>query len=137
VWWTSTAALVQRLLAAKRDLRLPQELAKLDRFACVILDDIGYIQHDRDEMEILFTFLAERYEHKSVMLTTNLVFSEWNRIFKDPMTTLAAIDRVVHHSVILDMMGVDSYRVREANQQHGPPSEERSEDVNGSTHRQK
>jgi DNA replication protein DnaC len=71
------------------------------------------------------------------MLTTNLVFSEWNRIFKDPMTTLAAIDRVVHHSVILDMMGVDSYRVREANQQHLPQSEERSEDVNGSTHRQK
>ena len=128
VWWTSTAALVQRLLAAKRDLRLPQELAKLDRFACVILDDIGYVQQDRDEMEILFTFLAERYEHKSVMLTTNLVFSEWNRIFKDPMTTLAAIDRVVHHSVILDMMGVDSYRVREANQQHRSNPEERRSD---------
>ena len=88
VCWTSTATLIQRLLAAKRDLRLPQELAKLDRFACVILDDIGYVQQDRDEMEVLFTFLAERYERKSVMLTTNLVFSEWNRIFKDPMTTL-------------------------------------------------
>jgi DNA replication protein DnaC len=75
VWWTSTATLVQRLLAAKRDLRLPQELAKLDRFACVMLDDIGYVQHDRDEMEILFTFLAERYERKSVMITTNLVWS--------------------------------------------------------------
>ena len=86
VWWTSTATLVQRLLAAKRDLRLPQELAKLDRFACVILDDIGYVQHDRDEMEILFTFLAERYESKSVMITTNLVFSEWNRIFKESNT---------------------------------------------------
>jgi DNA replication protein DnaC len=133
VWWTSTAALVQRLLAAKRDLRLPQELAKLDRFACVILDDIGYVQQDRDEMEILFTFLAERYEHKSVMLTTNLVFSEWNRIFKDPMTTLAAIDRVVHHSVILDMMGVDSYRVREANQQHRSNPEERSSDSSEAT----
>ena len=88
VLWTSTATLVQRLLASKRDLRLPQELAKLDRFACIILDDIGYVQHDRDEMEVLFTFLAERYERKSVMITTNLVFSEWNRIFKDPMTTL-------------------------------------------------
>ena len=118
VYWTSTAALVQRLLAAKRDLRLPQELARLDKFACVVLDDIGYVQHDRDEMEVLFTFLAERYEHKSVMITTNLVFSEWNRIFKDPMTTLAAIDRVVHHSVILDMMSVQSYRAREASQQH-------------------
>lgn len=127
VLWVSTATLVQRLLAAKRDLRLPQELSKLDKFACVILDDIGYVQHDRDEMEVLFTFLAQRYERKSVMITTNLVFSEWNRIFKDPMTTLAAIDRVVHHSVILDMMGVDSYRVQEANQQHGPPAEERRE----------
>jgi DNA replication protein DnaC len=118
VYWTSTAALVQRLLAAKRDLRLPQELTKLDKFACVILDDIGYVQQDRDEMEVLFTFLAERYEHKSVMITTNLVFSAWNRIFKDPMTTLAAIDRVVHHSVILDMMSAERYRAKEASQQH-------------------
>ena len=117
VYWTSTAALVQRLLAAKRDLRLPRELAKLDRFGCLILDDIGYVQHDRDEMEVLFTLLAERYERKSVVITTNLVFSEWDRIFKDPMTTLAAIDRVVHHSVILDLMGLDSYRAQEASAQ--------------------
>ncbi len=118
VLWTPTSALVQRLLAAKRDLRLPQELAKLDKFACVILDDIGYVQHDRDEMEVLFTFLAERYERKSVMISTNLVFSEWERIFKDPMTTMAAIDRLVHHSIILDMMSVESYRAEAANQHH-------------------
>jgi IstB-like ATP binding protein len=68
-------------------------------------------------MEVLFTFLAERYERKSVMITTNLVFSEWERIFKDPMTTMAAIDRLVHHSVILDMMSVESYRAEEASQQ--------------------
>jgi DNA replication protein DnaC len=120
VFWTPTSALVQRLLAAKRDLRLPQELAKLDKFACVILDDIGYVQQNRDEMEVLFTFLAERYERKSVMLTTNLVFSEWERIFKDPMTTMAAIDRLVHHSVILDMMSVESYRAEAAKEQHLP-----------------
>ena len=124
VLWISTATLVQRLLAAKRDLRLPQELAKLDKFSCVMLDDIGYVQHNRDEMEVLFTFLAERYERKSVVITTNLVFSEWERIFKDPMTTMAAIDRVVHHSVILDMMGVESYRDKEANQQHLPQQED-------------
>lgn len=118
VLWMPTSALVQRLLAAKRDLRLPEALAKLDKFVCVILDDIGYVQHDRDEMEVLFTFLAERYERKSVMITTNLVFSEWERIFKDPMTTMAAIDRLVHHSVILDMMSVESYRAEAANQQH-------------------
>lgn len=117
VYWTSTAALVQQLLAAKRDLRLPRELARLDRYACVILDDIGYVQHDRDEMEVMFTFLAERYERRTVIVTTNLVFSEWERIFKDPMTTMAAIDRVVHHSVILDMMSLESYRAKEASAQ--------------------
>ncbi len=120
VLWTTTATLVQQLLAAKRDLRLPQELARLERFACVILDDLGYVQQDRSEMEVLFTFLADRYEHKSVIITTNLVFSEWDRIFKDPMTTMAAIDRVVHHAIILDLMAVESYRVEEAQQRrHG------------------
>lgn len=79
-----------------------------------LVDDIGYVQHDRDEMEVLFTLLAERYERKSVVITTNLVFSEWDRIFKDPMTTLAAIDRVVHHSVVLDLMAVESYRAKAA-----------------------
>lgn len=118
VLWSSTAALVQRLLAAKRDLHLPQELAKFDKFTCVILDDIGYVQHDRDEMEVLFTFLAERYERRSVMITTNLVFSEWNHIFKNPMTTLAALDRVLHHAVVLDMMEVESYRAKEASHHH-------------------
>lgn len=118
VLWTPTANLVQELLAAKRDLRLPHLLTKLDRYECVFLDDIGYVQHDRDEMEVLFTFLAERYERRSVAISTNLVFSEWNRIFKDPMTTMAAIDRVVHHSVILDMMGMDSYRAKQASDGH-------------------
>ena len=84
VLWSSTAQLMQRLLAAKRDLRLRQELARLDRFTCLILDDIGYVQHDQDEMEVLFTLLAERYERKSVLLSTNLVFSEWTRIFFSP-----------------------------------------------------
>src|SRR6476469_6039787 len=114
VLWRSTAHLMQRLLAAKRDLRLPQELAKLDRYACLILDDIGYVQHDQDEMEILFTLLSERYERKTVMISTNLVFSEWTRIFKSPMTTMAAIDRVVHNCVIVDMMPVESFRAQTA-----------------------
>lgn len=126
VLWSSTAQLMQRLLAAKRDLRLPHELARLDRFPCLILDDIGYVQHDQDEMEVLFTLLAERYERKSVLLSTNLVFSEWTRIFKHPLTTVAAIDRVVHHSVILDLMGLTSYRAqaaRTAQQVVAPPEE--------------
>lgn len=114
VLWTPAFAIVQRLLAAKRDLRLPRELAKLDRFECLILDDIGYVQQDREEMEVLFTLLAARYERRSTVISTNLVFSDWDQIFKNPMTTMAAIDRVVHHSVILDLAGVESYRVKEA-----------------------
>jgi len=114
VLWQSTAQLVQRLLAAKRDLRLPQELAKLDRVACLMLDDSGYVQHDQDEMEVLCTLLRERYERKRVLISTNLVFSAWTRIFKRPMTTLAAIDRVVQHAVILDLMQLERYRAKEA-----------------------
>jgi DNA replication protein DnaC len=113
VWFTPTYSLVQRLLAAKRDLRLEKELALLDGYDAVILDDIGYVQQSREEMEVLFTFLAERYERRSVMITSNLVFSEWDRIFKDPMTTACAIDRLVHHSVIIEMTGT-SVRADEA-----------------------
>ena len=105
VYFTATFALVQRLLVAKRDLRLEKELAVLDGFDAVILDDIGYVQQSREEMEVLFTFLAERYERRSVIITSNLLFSEWDRIFKDSMTTAAAIDRLVHHAVILEMSG--------------------------------
>jgi len=98
-----TFQLVQQLLVAKRDLMLEELLRKLDRFDVILLDDIGYVQQDRDEMEVLFTFLSERYERKSLMITSNLVFSEWDKIFKDPMTTAAAIDRLVHHSIILEL----------------------------------
>lgn len=102
VLFTPTFALVGGLLRAKRDLELERELRRLDRFAVVILDDIGYVQQSREEMEVLFTFLAERYERRSVIITSNVVFSDWNRIFHDPLTTAAAIDRVVHHSLILE-----------------------------------
>lgn len=102
VLFTPTYALIARLLRAKRDLELERELRRLDRFGVVVLDDIGYVQQSREEMEVLFTFLAERYERRSVVITSNLVFSEWDRIFQNPLTTAAAIDRVVHHSVILE-----------------------------------
>ncbi len=105
VLWHPAFRLVQRLLIAKRDLVLEAELRRLDRYEVVLLDDIGYVQQDREEMEVLFTFLAERYERRSVMITSNLVFSQWDKIFKDPMTTAAAIDRLVHHSVILELTG--------------------------------
>ncbi|MCZ7572823.1 MAG: IS21-like element helper ATPase IstB [Ardenticatenaceae bacterium] len=102
VLFTPTFKLVGRLLRAKRDYELERELRRLDSFEVVILDDIGSVQQSRDEMEVLFTFLAERYERRSVVITSNLVFSEWGQLFKDPLTTAAAIDRVVHHSIILE-----------------------------------
>lgn len=105
--------LVQRLLAAKRNLELEATLRRLDRFDAVILDDLGYVQQSRDEMEVLFTFLAERYERRSVLITSNLVFSQWDKIFQDPMTTACAIDRLVHHAVILELTG-PSVRAEEA-----------------------
>jgi len=109
VRFTPAYRLVQRLLAAKRALELEKELRRLDAYDAVLIDDIGYVQQDREEMEVLFTFLSERYERRSVMITSNLVFSQWDRIFKDAMTTACAIDRIVHHSIILELTG-DSYR---------------------------
>lgn len=117
VLFTPTFRLVDELLRAKRDLLLEQELRRLDTYEVLILDDIGYVQQSRDEMEILFTLLAERYERRSVIITSNLVFSQWNQIFKDPMTTAAAIDRVVHHSVIVEFgKEVESHRAQQAAQ---------------------
>ena len=124
VLFTTAVMLVQRLLIAKRDLRLSQELKKLDKFEGVLIDDIGYIQQDREEMEVLFTLLAERYERRSVMITTNLVFSRWEQIFKDPMTTAAAVDRLVHHSVILELNLKRSYRAEKALERQGVDAEE-------------
>lgn len=116
VLFTPAYQLIQRLLAAKQALRLEKELHKLDGFAAIIVDDIGYLQQSRAEMEVLFTFLAERYERKSVLISSNLVFSQWDRIFQDPMTTAAAIDRLVHHALILEMTG-PSFRTEQAKTQ--------------------
>jgi DNA replication protein DnaC len=116
VLFTPTYKLVDGLLRAKRDFALEPELRRLDRFEVVILDDIGYVQQSREEMEVLFTFLAERYERRSVAITSNLVFSEWSKIFKDPLTTAAAIDRVVHHATIIEFGAeIPSYRAEQAN----------------------
>jgi DNA replication protein DnaC len=105
VYFTATFKLVQQQLTAKADLRLEAFLKKLDRFDVIILDDIGYVKQTREEMEVLFTFFAERYERKSVMISSNRVFSEWDQIFHDPMTAMAAVDRLVHHSVLLEFDG--------------------------------
>lgn len=109
VFFTPTYQLVQQLLAARRDLTLPRALRALDVFDAVILDDLGYVQQTADEAEVLFTLMAERYERRSLIITSNLLFSEWDRIFKSPMTTAAAIDRLVHHATIIE---VDRMSVR-------------------------
>jgi DNA replication protein DnaC len=103
VLFTPTYQLVQQLLVARRDLSLPRALRSLDAFDLVILDDLGYVQQSADEAEVLFTLMAERYERRSLLITSNLIFSAWERIFKSPMTTAAAIDRLVHHSTILEI----------------------------------
>ena len=113
VMFASCGLMVQDLLAAKRDLKLRGFLKKISSYQVLILDDIGYVQYSREEMEVLFALLAERYERGSVVLTSNLAFSGWETIFKDPMTTAAAIDRLVHHSVILEL-NVPSYRAEQA-----------------------
>jgi DNA replication protein DnaC len=111
--YTTCALLVQDLLIAKRELQLRQQIKKLAKYEGLIIDQMGYVQQSREEMEVLFTLLAERYERGSVLLTSNLPFSKWEDIFKDPMTTAAAIDRLVHHCIILEL-NIPSYRMEEA-----------------------
>jgi DNA replication protein DnaC len=114
VLFVPTFKLVNQLLVAKRDLKLPGLLAKLQRFDAVICDDLGYVSQAQDEMEVLFTFFAERYERqKSVLITSNLVFSQWDQIFKNPMTAMAAVDRLVHRGIILEFSG-ESFRAKAA-----------------------
>lgn len=120
VYYTSTNLLVQELLRAKRDLTLPALLKRLAKWEGIIMDDLGYVQQSREEMEVLFTLLSERYERGSVMITSNLAFSKWDQIFKDAMTTAAAIDRLVHHSVILEF-NVTSYRAEAAKRSRNQP----------------
>lgn len=112
-YFSTCSLLVQELLRAKQEFQLPRQIKKLSRYDALIIDDIGYVQQDRTEMEVLFTLLAERYERGSVLLSSNLPFSKWEQIFKDPMVTAAAIDRLVHHSVILEL-NIPSYRMSEA-----------------------
>jgi DNA replication protein DnaC len=122
VMFATCGLMVQDLLAAKRDLKLRGFLKKISRYEVLILDDIGYVQYAREEMEVLFNLLADRYERGSVVLTSNLPFSGWEAIFKDPMTTAAAIDRLVHHSVILEL-NVPSYRAEQAKKSRQNQSE--------------
>jgi DNA replication protein DnaC len=113
VAFTTASSLVQDLLTAKRDLKLNAVLKRLDAFEALIIDDISYIPQDREETDVLFVLLSERYERRSLVITSNLPFSQWDKVFKDAMTTMAAVDRLVHHSTVLELNG-ESYRAQTA-----------------------
>jgi DNA replication protein DnaC len=110
VLYTRTSELVQRLQAARQSLQLPQALTKLDRYDLLILDDISYVRKDQAETSVLFELIAERYERRSILITANQPFSAWDSVFPDPGMTVAAIDRLVHHSTIFELHKVESYR---------------------------
>lgn len=113
VLFTSTTKLVQNLQASRRDCRLPAELAKLDKYDVIILDDIGYVRKDEAETHVLFELIAQRYESGSLIVTSNQPFSEWDSIFATNSMTVAAIDRLIHHSTILEINS-ESYRRKHA-----------------------
>ena len=110
VLYMRTSELVQRLQAARQSLQLPQALAKLDRYDLLILDDISYVRKDQAETSVLFELIAERYERRSILITANQTFSCWSNVFPDAGMTVAAIDRLVHHSTIFELHKVESYR---------------------------
>ena len=111
--FTRTTELLQKLQDAKRKLTLPAALEKLDKYDCLILDDFGYVKKNEIETSLLFELICERYERKSLMITCNQPFQEWDQIFEDKRMAIAAVDRLVHHANILELQ-VQSYRKKEA-----------------------
>ena len=109
----SAITLVQQLQAAKQQLQLPSTLVKLDRFELLIIDDIGYVKKSDDETSVLFELIAHRYERRSLLITANHPFSEWDSIFSDSMMTVAAVDRLVHHALIIEIKA-ESFRKQAA-----------------------
>ena len=131
VLYMRTSELVQRLQAARQSLQLPQALAKLDRYDLLVLDDLSYVRKDQAETSVLFELIAERYERRSILITANQPFSGWNNVFPDPGMTVAAIDRLVHHSTIFELNKVESYRGKAAARQ------QQKQRANDKAHRQR
>jgi DNA replication protein DnaC len=119
VLYITASQLVQQLLAAKAVLKLNEMIKRLDKYEVLVIDDISYVPYERHETDVLFVLLAERYEQRSMLITSNLVFSKWDQIFKDEMTTAAAIDRLVHHSTVLEL-NAPSYRLAQTKQKNNP-----------------
>jgi len=113
VLFSRTTDLVQKLQSAKRSLTLPLAIDKLDKYDCLILDDFGYVRRDELETSVLFELISERYEKRSMVITCNQPFREWEQIFIDKQMAVAAIDRLIHNATILELNG-ESYRRRQA-----------------------
>ena len=113
VLFTKTTKIVQKLQAAKKEFSLAAAIEKLNKYDCLILDDFGYVQKNQEETDVLFELVCERYECKSLLITCNQGFAEWDKIFIDKAMAVAAADRLVHHATILDIQG-ESYRKRTA-----------------------
>lgn len=113
VKWFSATALVQSLQKAKRDLDLMTAMTRLDKYQVLIIDDIGYVKKNDAETQVLFEFIAHRYESGSLIITSNQPFSQWDQIFPDTMMTVAAIDRIIHHATIIEIEG-ESYRKKQS-----------------------
>jgi DNA replication protein DnaC len=111
--YISAANLVQQLVEAKNSFKLNNVLQRFDKFEVLVIDDISYIPYDKIEADLLFILLAQRYEQRSTVITSNLVFSKWHQIFKDEMQAAAAIDRLVHHATILEL-NAESFRAAAA-----------------------
>jgi DNA replication protein DnaC len=118
-------ALVQQLQQAKRELALMSEMSKLDKYQVIIIDDIGYVKKTDAETQVLFEFIAHRYESGSLIITANQPFSAWDQIFPDSMMTVAAIDRLIHHATIIELEG-ESYRKQHQLKQAGIRKKEKT-----------
>jgi len=112
VKWLSATALVQQLQAAKKNLDLMTYMTRMDKYRVLIIDDIGYVKKTDGETQVLFEFIAHRYESGSLIITSNQPFSQWDQIFPDPMMTVAAVDRIIHHAHIIEIEG-ESYRKKQ------------------------
>ena len=105
--------LVQQLQQAKADYALAKSLSRLDRFALLVVDDISYVRRDEAETSVLFELIAHRYERRSLLVTSNQPFSDWETIFCNTAMTVAAVDRLVDHSTLIQIKA-ESYRRRRA-----------------------
>jgi DNA replication protein DnaC len=129
VLFTRTTDLVQRLQAARQQLALEAAITKLDRYDLLVLDDLSYVRKDQAETSVLFELIGKRYERRSMLITANQPFAEWNKVFPDPAMTIAAVDRLVHHAVVVEM-NVDSYRQKAATTRKNRGASIRSDNQN-------